>query len=206
MFGDIFSLQRTDVSWQVYRNKEFYHQADIIIQNTQKFLEKKFEMRYKEGSSETYFCSKLIHSILKDIDYFDIPNTDNSHKVYPDHFYTLVTMNINNLWKNVTQEYKIDRTEAFFLTHTAHEYMRNQYSPILDNIYKDRQVYAKIRFYELTDGTISNYTELSDKIANGCATAEERYEVYMIQNLKIEYTCVAKFFNRIACFWSAYAK
>lgn len=205
-FNDIFNPIRTDANWQVYRNKEFYHQADKIIQNTQQFLEKKFEMRYKKGSNETYFCSKLIYSILKDIDYFDMPNITDAHKVYPDHFHTLVTTNRHKLWEKVTKEYKLDTTEAYFLTRTAHENMRSQYHPILQEIYKDRKVYANIRFYELTDHTISNFFDLQGKISDNTATREERYEYYMIQDVKTEHSCIATSFNRLACFWSAYAK
>jgi len=204
-FGDIFNPQRTVATWRVYRNAEFKNQSAQIIKNCESFLEKKFEMHYKKGTKETYFCSKLIYSILKDIKYFNIPDVDDAHKVYPDHFYTLIKKNADKLWVDVTTQYQVNTIEKKFLMLTSHHYMRNKYNKILKTIYKDRPTYVDIRFHELTDGTLSNFTYLSEKIADGSATEEEKYEFYLIKDEDIEYSCITKIFNVVSCVRSNHA-
>jgi len=203
-YTDILNPNRTRENWKIYRNKNFYNQHSNILKNIEPFLEKKFEMKYKNETKDTYFCSKLIYSILDNIRYFDMPYAPNSHKIYPDHFYTMITENKNDFWKEVTIEYKLNKVEQNFMATIAKEYMRNTYSPLLNQIYKTNLTYAEKRFYELTDNRISNYLDLNEKILNGTASEEEIYEFNMIKDEDIPYSCLTISSNLLACFWSSY--
>jgi len=198
-YTNIFDTKRTDKNWKVYRNSKFHNQHSKILSNIEKFLEKRFEINIFKDVQDTYFCSKLIYHILKDIDCLDLPYFKNLNEIYPDHFYTMVTQNKSNYWTNVTSEYKLNEVEKSFIKKLSWIHMRNVYGSTLDKTYK-----TDIRFHQLTDGRISNWWWLKEKIDNGEASEEEIKEFDNIKDEDISYSYVTILFNCLACFRNAY--
>jgi|GEM_PF-4791175 len=197
-YTDIFDLKRTDRDWKVYRNSEYHAYEEFIQENAQKYLEKKFSIDILKDNKDTYFCSKLIYTILKELAYLDLPYFENN-RVYPDHFYTMVTQNKHNYWHEVTSEYQLDVLEKNFVNKVSWKYMRKIYNEVLE-----KNHVTDIRFHQVTDGHISNYWYLAEKINQNEATPEEIAEFENIKDENIYYGCITTFLNLVACLGTRY--
>jgi hypothetical protein len=172
-YHDLFDSSRSDGNFKVFRNKHFSYYEDEIFTKMQIPLETKYKMLKLPTNTTTFFCSQLIHSILKDVKHFDVFPEKDSIWVHPSHFYSTFIFNTNNYWKDVTDEYHLQPYSDYLLRRSSKNYIDKLYTTILAKIYNSGSIKEYLRYYELVHGKKFNFLALSDKENEGTATENE---------------------------------